>query len=137
MERHVSDIPGLGLLQIVMAGNATIGRGLTRRLAVERNVTIEHGEKARTVGRVAGLHHDFKGHAALAAGERGWSGSIFRCRAAALFNRAGEDATDVGERAVAFGLPVIEGGLGGVEIAFGGRVLVEDAFADQGFSDIG
>src|SRR5581483_9159501 len=69
VEGHIVDAKRLGPAEIVTTGKAAIGNRLSRRLAIEGDVAIEHGEEAFAVGGVAGFDHQVEHQAALASGQ--------------------------------------------------------------------
>jgi hypothetical protein len=48
-EGHIVDATSLCLAKVMAIGVAAIGSGLTRRLAVEGNMAIQHGQEALAV----------------------------------------------------------------------------------------
>src|ERR1700729_1656539 len=54
---------GLGLGDVGRAGIAAVARDLAWRLAVRRNVALQHGQKALGIGRIAGLDDDVEDQA--------------------------------------------------------------------------
>ena len=53
----------LGLGDVGRAGIAAVARGLARRLAVRRNVALQHGQKALGIGWIGGLDDDVEDQA--------------------------------------------------------------------------
>src|SRR5260221_1516348 len=68
VESHIAHAPGLGLVEIVARGVAAIGRRLTRRAAIERDVPIQHRQEALAVGRIASLDYHVEDQASPAGG---------------------------------------------------------------------
>ena len=67
--RRVADAAGLSPTQIGATGIAAIGRGLTRRLTIARDVTLEHRQQPLAVRRIARLDHHIEDQAAPAGGQ--------------------------------------------------------------------
>ena len=65
MEGHVADATALAS-SIASGGVTAIGGGLARRLAMEGDVTLQHGQEALAVRRVASLDHQIEDQAAPA-----------------------------------------------------------------------
>src|ERR1700680_1660758 len=66
VEGHVADPTSLGLVEIMAVGEAAIGGGLTRCLAIEGDVALQHGQKPGAVRRVAGFDNEVEDQAAPA-----------------------------------------------------------------------
>ena len=69
MEGQIADAARLGLAEIGAGGEAAVGGELPRRLALVRDVALEHRQQALAVGRVAGFDHQVEDQAAPAGGQ--------------------------------------------------------------------
>src|SRR5258707_15821275 len=69
MEGHIVDAARLGLAEVLAAGIATIGSSLVRRLAVEGDVALEHGQEPLAVCRIAAFDDQIEDQAAAAGGQ--------------------------------------------------------------------
>src|ERR1700722_17404990 len=69
VERHVADAKGLRLPEIMTASEAPVGGRLSRRLAIEADVAVKHGQEAFAVPWIAGLDHQVEDQAAAASGQ--------------------------------------------------------------------
>src|SRR5271168_606229 len=69
VERQIADAKGFRLAEIMTACIIAIGGGLSRRLAIEADVAVEHGQEAFAVRRIAGLDHQVEDQAAAASGQ--------------------------------------------------------------------
>src|SRR5215207_2608077 len=69
VEGYVADAHRLALRQVVATGVAAVGGRLARRRAIEIDMTLEHGQEALGIGRIARLDDHIQDQAALAGGE--------------------------------------------------------------------
>jgi len=63
VEGDIAHAKRLGLGDVGRAGIAAVARDLAWRLAVRRNVALQHGQKALGIGRIAGLDDDVEDQA--------------------------------------------------------------------------
>ena len=69
VERHVADAKGLRFAEIMTAGETTVGGRLSRRVVMEADVAVKHGQEVFAVRRIAGLDHQVEDQAAAASGQ--------------------------------------------------------------------
>src|ERR1700722_16643170 len=69
VERHVADAKGLRFAEIMTAGETTVGGRLSRRVVMEADAAVKHGQEVFAVRRIAGLDHQVEDQAAAASGQ--------------------------------------------------------------------
>ena len=87
VESDVLDATRLGLAEIGAAGIAAVGSSLLWRLAVKRDVAVQHRQEPLAVRRITALDHQVEDQAAAAGGQVDF---------VAIFNIAAAFDDDVG-----------------------------------------